>query len=97
MARPVGQIHRKSATAEQRERFRRVCELLEYPIEDVPAPEGVHQGACKTVAFHVDKVELDVPLELCDALGITKTMLSRIAWRIGTCMLEARTLEADRG
>lgn len=97
MVRPTGQIHLKRATAEQRDRFRKVCELLEFPIADVQAPEGVNHGECQLVGFHVEDVEMEMPLELCERLGMTKTMLSRIAWRIGTCMLEARTLEADRG
>lgn len=74
-----------------------MCELLDYPIEDVTAPEGVHEGETLTVGFQVDSVEMEVPLELCEALGMTKTMFSRVAWRIGTCLMHARAIEAERG
>lgn len=68
-----------------------------FPIDDVAAPEGVHKGECTSVAFHVDTFEMGGVLELCESLGLTKTMLSRVAWRIGTSMLEARATEADGG
>lgn len=96
MVRPTGQIHLKRATAEQRERFRKVCDLLKFPIADVQAPEYKNVD-CKLVGFHVEDFEMEGPIELAEQLGMTKTMLSRIAWRIGTCMLEARTLEVNRG
>ena len=73
-----------------------MCKLLRFPIDDVTAPEGVHRGETETVGFQVDSVEMEVPLELCEALGMTKTMFSRVAWRIGTSMMHARAVEADR-
>jgi len=67
-----------------------MCKSLNFPLDDVVAPEGVHEdGRCHLVGFHVDSTEMETPLDLSERLGMSQTMVSRIAWRIGTCMLEA--------
>ena len=86
-----GAIHRNKATAEQRSHFQRMLQSMEFPAEDVAAPEDMATGEAALVSFHVDDVEMEMPLELAETLGLTKTMLARVAWRIGTCLMEAHT------